>query len=491
MLTVLSNPHNVTLLTTQLLSAPAIWNNPDGLRTTAQVLSIFNSASVRLYSEKGLHLAREHSTPITRLTTEEWVTAVIKGADERSPRWRHLVVFGGLMLGLLRHDEHALPERLRRVLETATVTATNIALRQGEASDNLAAKSIAVVLSRVFNLLSEIQKLNLDHNLLLPTLYQPPLFDKDGLHSGYFLSTIDADVIEAAPEKFDWATRSSTYVQTKRMATGPLFSSLGSLSRLIAFSVENAQDPAAVATMVGDLSQFARSLCVQWRQNKLSEIDASEEPAYLTDDTLKHTLPLLWRVLKSSMFAAVVILRSVLGRVLGDAKLALDTGGSPGPSLVWILTFTAPFVAVQTLHTLRNIYFISSRTGPSSFSQYTFVYLTAIDILSNSPVQVEAFLHEIKPSEIGAIPQHPLDRCHDLFFLNTSEHFALMLNPQACEDLLIKAAMPYLGLSSDQRLLENFEAAHSVMLAVFAAPLNTNITIRHIKAYFDVLFKVS
>ena len=395
------------------------------------------------------------------------------------------------MLGLLRNDGHALPERLRRVLETATVTATNAALREGEVSDSLAAKSIAVILSQVFELLSDIQKLNLDHNLLLPTLYQPLLFDKDGFHSGYFLSTMDADVVEAAPGKFDWATRSSTYVQTKRMSTEPLFSSLGSLSRLIAFSVEKVQDPAAVATMVGDLSQFARSLCVQWRQNKLSEIDVSEEAVYLTNDALNHTLPLLWRVLKSSMFATIVILRSVLGRVLGDARLALDTGSSPSPSFVWILTFIAPFVAVQTLHTLRNIYFISSRAGSSSFSQYTFVYLTAIDILSNSPVQVEAFLRDIKPSAIGAISQHPLDRCHDLFFLNTSEHFALMLNPQACEDLLIKAAMPYLGLSSDQRLLENFEAAHSVMLAVFAAPLNTDITIRHINAYFDVLFKVS
>ena len=155
-----------------------------------------------------------------------------------------------------------------------------------------------------------------------------------------------------------------------------------------------------------------------------------------------------------------------------------------------MLTPTAPFVAVQTLHILRNFYFISSRAGANSFSQYTFVYLTAIDILVNSSVLVEAFLQEIQPSEIGKIPQHPLERCHDLFFLNTSEHCSLVLNPRMCEDLLIKAAIPYLGLDSDRRLLENFEAAHSVMLAIFAAPLNTDITVRHVNAYYDVLFKV-
>lgn len=473
LLTLLSNHLNITLLTAQLLSAPALWRNPHGVETTIQILSIFNSASVRLLSEKASRVALE-SPAITELTAENWATAVIKGANERSPRWRHLLVFGGLLLGFSKHDGYALSDQLRRVLENATVTATNLALQQGEASDNLAAKSIAVVLSHVFELLNDSERLSLDHNSLLPILYQPPLFDKDGLHFGYFLSNIDADVIEAIPGKFDWAAGSSTYVQTKRMSTGPLFSSLGSLSRLIAFAAENAQDPAAVATLVGDLSHFARSLCVQWRQNKLSEIDISEETAYLTENALKTTLPLLWRVLKSSIFATIIILRSVLGRVLGDARLPIDT---------------APFVAVQTLHILRDFYFISSRAGANSFSEYTFVYLTAIDILSNSPVQVEAFLQDIKPSEIGNIPQHPLDRCHDLFFLNTSEHFALVLNPRLCEDLLVTAATPYLGLDKDRRLLENFEAAHSVMLAVFAAPMNTQITIRHINPYYDVLFK--
>ncbi|KAL8831818.1 MAG: hypothetical protein Q9191_000642 [Dirinaria sp. TL-2023a] len=488
LLTLLSNHLNITLLTAQLLSAPALWRNPNGVETTIQILSIFNSASVHLLSGKASRPALE-SPAITDLTAEKWVTAVIKGADERSPRWRHLLVFGGLLLGFSKHDGHALSDQLRRVLENATVTATNLALQQGEASDNLAAKSIAVVLSHVFELLNDTERLSLDHNSLLPILYQPPLFDKDGLHFGYFLSNIDADVIEAIQGKFDWAAGSSTYVQTKRMSTGPLFSSLGSLSRLIAFAAENAQDPAAVVTLVGDLSHFARSLCVQWRQNKLSEIDISEELVYLTENALKTTLPLLWRVLKSSMFATIMILRSVLGRVLGDVRLPMDTGSSPNSWLIRMLTSTAPFVAVQILHILRNFYFISSRAGASSFSEYTFVYLTAIDILSNSPVQVEAFLQDIKPSEIGIIPQHPLDRCHDLFFLNTSEHFALVLNPRLCEDLLVTAAMPYLGLDKDRRLLENFEAAHSVMLAVFAAPMNTEITIRHINAYYDVLFK--
>ncbi len=156
-----------------------------------------------------------------------------------------------------------------------------------------------------------------------------------------------------------------------------------------------------------------------------------------------------------------------------------------------VLSETAPFMAAQTLHILRNLYFISCRLGANTFSEYNFVYLSAIDMLSKYPVQAEAFLRDFSPSETGSIAQHPLDRCHDLYFLNAAEHFAFVLSPQTCENLLIPSAKPYLGLGGDQRLLETFEAAHSVMLSIFAAPQNTDIVTRHIDAYFDVLCKVS
>lgn len=331
------------------------------------------------------------------------------------------------------------------------------------------------MLSHTFDLLSDWEKVNLNHDLLLPILYHGPFFAKEGLHSGYFLSTIDADVVQSAGNKFDWSPKSSTYVQCQRMATGPLVASLGSLSRLIAFSVENVQSVELLFTMVKDLMAFTRILCVQWQQNKLSELDLTEEVNFLSDDTLRSTLPLLWRVLKSAMFATVIVLRSLLGRVLGDAAVPMDG---------------APFMATQTLQILRNLYFVSSRLGADAFSQYTFVYLTAIDILSQYPVQAEAFLRDIKSTYAGSIPQHPLDRCHDLYFLNTGEHFAMFLTPELNEQLLIGTARPYLGLGSDPRLLEIFEAAHSVMLAVLSAPQNADLLAGHIHPYVDVLFKV-
>ena len=105
-------------------------------------------------------------------------------------------------------------------------------------------------------------------------------------------------------------------------------------------------------------------------------------------------------------------------------------------------------------------------------------------------MQAEAFLREIRASSAGSIPQHPLDRCLDLYFLNTAEHLTTVLSPELNEELLVNAATPYLGLGSDQRLLEIFESAHSVMLAVLSAPQNSKLLAKHVHPYLDVLFRV-
>lgn len=150
----------------------------------------------------------------------------------------------------------------------------------------------------------------------------------------------------------------------------------------------------------------------------------------------------------------------------------------------------APDLATQALQVLRSLYFISSRMGTSAFSQYTFVYLTGMDILSAYPNHAQLFLESTKPSEHGQVPAHPLDRSNDLFFLNTAEHFTLILTPETSENLLIAAAAPYLVAGGNHHLLPAFEAAHSVMLAIFSAPQNAGLTAKHLPSYVDALFQV-
>ncbi len=100
-------------------------------------------------------------------------------------------------------------------------------------------------------------------------------------------------------------------------------------------------------------------------------------------------------------------------------------------------------------------------------------------------------MREICPQYLGQIPLHPLDRNLDLYFLNTVEHFTLVLSPATNEELVVVAATPYLASGGNNHLLEIFEAAHSVMLAVLFAPRSAHIAAKHIPFYVEALFKVS
>ncbi|KAI9702464.1 MAG: hypothetical protein M1836_000944 [Candelina mexicana] len=476
LLSSLTNPLNITLLTAHILSAPAIWDRPDGLRTCLRVLGAFHSASIRILHKEDHGSQAAELRGIKCLGKDSWVRAVVKGADERSPRWRHLLVIGGVLLGFEDQHRHGLPHSLRSTMESAMVTAANMALDKLKGDVDMDGYCIALVLNHTFKLLSDSERGLINYDRLLPVLMGSAFFSHEGFHSGYFLGILDANVLQAADSKFNWSPKSSTFYQVKQMSSRPLIASMGPLSRLIAHSAEYCEDSTILHTLVDDLHGFARTLTVQWRQNKLSEVDPTEESVYLQQESLEITLPVLWQVLKTAMFAIVVVLRAAMGRVLGDRGLAADE--------------SAPIIAVQILHTLRHLYFISSRLGSGAFSQYNFVSLTAIDILTNFPNQAENFLQDIRPCDLGRIPNHPLDRCLDLFFLNTAEHLTMIISPQVNENLLLVAASPYLIPGGNNSMLEIFEAAHSVMLAVLGAPQNVSLTSKHLSSYVNALFNV-
>ncbi|KAL8855083.1 MAG: hypothetical protein Q9221_000280 [Calogaya cf. arnoldii] len=115
--------------------------------------------------------------------------------------------------------------------------------------------------------------------------------------------------------------------------------------------------------------------------------------------------------------------------------------------------------------------------------------MTAVDIISQYPPFAEVLLSQLQPTEIGVIPQHPLDRYLDTYFLNTAEHFTAVIDTKIAKDLLASAASPYLGTSDERNSLEAFEAAHSVMLAVMAAPHNIDLAASHLETYTERLFE--
>ncbi|KAL5322546.1 hypothetical protein ACEPPN_010519 [Leptodophora sp. 'Broadleaf-Isolate-01'] len=476
LLTTLSNPLNVTLLTSHLLTAPAIWNKIDGLDTSLRIISIFNTAAITVRK----HHVEGHSKPYDAyqprqgggIACDDWAKAVVKGLDERTPRWQHILVICGVLIGMEGQERRGLSRGLRTTLENAMVTAVNLALDNPSTAGILDSGSLVLALNHAFPLLSDGVRSELNYDALLMVAARA-MTSTEGYQEGYFIEAIDYDVKQVSGNKFDWAAKSASFQQLQKLAKKPVVASMGPLARLIAHAIENVRNPLLVVETREHLLAFTSGISQKWQRNKLSEIDPSEEATFLTPDTLRITFPVLWQILKTAMFATVVILRAVLGRTLIDRVLA-----SPQ---------VAPVTASQSLLVLGNIHFISSRLGSNAFSAYTFVNITSIDILTRFPSSSLAFLRTIYP-HAGQIPAHPLQRNHDLFYLNTAEHFTLSLKPADVESLIVTPCTPYLSPIANVHLLEIFEAAHSAMLAVLAAPQNEELTARILPFYVESLF---
>lgn len=115
---------------------------------------------------------------------------------------------------------------------------------------------------------------------------------------------------------------SPTFLQAQKVSSRPLVASMGPLSRLIAHAVKSVRSPLHIHNLVEALLNVSRTTNSQWRANKLSEIDASEEAVYLDEVALKRTIPLLWQILRSVLFAMTIVMKSIMGRLLIDGELA-------------------------------------------------------------------------------------------------------------------------------------------------------------------------
>ncbi|KFY78432.1 hypothetical protein V498_09115, partial [Pseudogymnoascus sp. VKM F-4517 (FW-2822)] len=407
------------------------------------------------------------------LGPDEWATAVVKGADEKSPRWRHVLVIAGVLLGMGGQGRRGLSRGLRMSLEGALIMAANLAMEDPKEGFFVGGEATLLALNHTFDLLSEQAKREIRFDLLLP-IAVGAMVGPSGYEMGQFVGAIDADVRVTPDNRLDWSESSRGFLYLKDVASRPLVSSMGPFSRLVAYTVEHLHAPKpSILHLVEQLQKFSQDLLTQWRHNKLSTIDPSELPTHLTPSTSTTTFPTLFQLLKSAMFATVVILRSVLGRILVDPHLATDAH--------------AASLSSSALHTLRNLYFISSRLGTASFTAYTFVSLTSIDILARYPRHAAIFLESIRPSHPGTIPAHPLDRNLDLYYLNTAEHFPLVL-PPAANAALLQACTPYLASTPSPSLVPLFEAAHSLTLAVLTAPPNAALAASAIPPYATALF---
>lgn len=143
-LTTLTNPLNVTLLTTQILTSPAIWTSPDPVRAALRVFGTFQSATL---GKMELEVRGEAGA----MGLQEWIGAVVKGANRNVPRWKHLLLLGGVLSAIRDGKDGQSPQKgggvaggiggggnaylvprvTRKSLEDAFCRAVNLSVQEG------------------------------------------------------------------------------------------------------------------------------------------------------------------------------------------------------------------------------------------------------------------------------------------------------------------------------------------------------------------------
>lgn len=151
------------------------------------------------------------------LSLDDWIKAIVVGADDRSQRWKHLVVLGGLLIGMQNLEEQGMDlywaSAMRKRVEAALVRATNLAVievRERSESDGLGGQTITLVLNHTFPYIADVEKMHLDYDMLLPVLIATAYYSNEGFQSAYFLGGLDLDVRRTQSGRLGWSVSSTT-----------------------------------------------------------------------------------------------------------------------------------------------------------------------------------------------------------------------------------------------------------------------------------------
>ncbi|RPB18486.1 hypothetical protein L211DRAFT_854086 [Terfezia boudieri ATCC MYA-4762] len=479
-LTTLTNPLNVTLLTTQILTAPAVWTSPDPLHASLRVFGTFQSATL---GKMELEVRGEAGA----MGVQEWITAVVKGANRNVPRWKHILLLGGVLSAIRDGRDgqggkgksgtggvaggvggggnaYLIPRVTRRSLEDAFCRAVNLSVESGSTAatapgggnskpgKDLESDVLSLILSHSINHLSPRAKMLIDYDALLLVVIRSIFYSSEGFQSGYFLSKIENDVV-MRDGLLSWPAKSNSLLELQYRLSRPLFTSMSSVARLASMCVRESKSPGSIHILLDRMNEFTQTLTAQWNMTRLSGVSLVDEPRLLDPESRRATMPVVWQILKMVLFTAVLVVSEV------SARLVKEEEWNEGRKVV----------ASKILYMLRGLYFITSRLGTQGFTTYNFVYMSSIDILGMHKEEAERWVRSLAPQNVGTIPSLLLLRTYDLFFLNTVEHLIPILPSPLIHDLLIPICAPYLSASHDPNLHSQFESAHSVMLAIIAA----------------------
>ncbi|KAJ0150383.1 putative G3BP-like protein [Fusarium oxysporum f. sp. albedinis] len=323
LLTELTNPLNLGLLTSQLLTAPAIWFQPGGIRTSVRVISIYNTAAARIHNYEVANRDRKEPHEGGGLGCEEWTRAVVKGADDRSRRWQHLLVLTGVLMGMESSNRQSLSRGMRNTLGEAVVMAANLALESRDEDGPVAGASVVMALNFAFPLLSDFHRSLINCNALLPLIVWT-VTAEEGFGHGQFLAAVSSEVVESPNHLLAWSPNTPSFRFIQELDRRPTLANMGPLAKLAGYAVQQATDTQAVIAAQDALLAFSSQVLDMWRLNRLSDIDPALEGNVLTQETIASTWPVLWNLLRKLMFGTVAILQAIVSRSLLDPRMLND-----------------------------------------------------------------------------------------------------------------------------------------------------------------------
>lgn len=220
------------------------------------------------------------------------------------------------------HERSHLPRQTRASLEDAFIRAVNLSLTANldRKLEGLEADVLSLVLSHSITALSGRAKAQLNYHELLPFLIKSIYYSQEGFQSGYFLPSIDHDIVEVNG-KLSWPSRSNSFLHLQQRTARPLFVQMGGLARLAGMAIKESNEPAAVYALLDDLAKFGNTMLAQWKLNRLSTIPFSEEEAMVEAESLKATMPVAWQMLKTVLFTTTLILQEMMSKVIETPAL--------------------------------------------------------------------------------------------------------------------------------------------------------------------------
>ncbi|KAF8682891.1 hypothetical protein RHS04_02189 [Rhizoctonia solani] len=247
-------------------------------------------------------------------------------------------------------------------------------------------------------------------------------------------------------------------------------------------------------SLVNGFGQASLNLEASWSRCLLGQV---KEDVEIAPETQRVTA-LVWHMLKTILFTTVLISQSVLDTIIYYSDVVSREG---------------KLLARGILMALCRLSFVSTKFGAltaegGGFSEMKRAFFGALDVLAfnyddkdttgdRSCVELVANLSiELSSMESSLPVDHPIVQGRIVYFLVCAEHVITQLPEQTIVDIILPMVQRHL---SDAHNREVYEAAHSVMLAIFAAHESQNpsgpdhFKLRRVHtlvpAYIDILLR--